>query len=168
MRVCIEWLVTCPPNPPKAGKAGLYRMAFGQHQANTRPTPGQHLGNAGNDTDPHCPPNPHCPPLAGSAGNAGSAGKARQVRFAKPTEPSNRYALHPEGYARQASLVTCPPKRALRTRLARLRRVRRAFNAGLYRMAGYLPAEPALPAFGGFGGQCGFVGQGKASNHAGK
>jgi hypothetical protein len=41
MRVCIEWLVTCPPNPPKAGNAGLYRMAFGQHQANTRPTPGQ-------------------------------------------------------------------------------------------------------------------------------
>jgi hypothetical protein len=29
-----EWPVTCPPNPPKAGKAGLYRMAFGQHQAN--------------------------------------------------------------------------------------------------------------------------------------
>jgi hypothetical protein len=34
MRVCIEWLVTCPPNPPKAGNAGLYRVAFGQHQAN--------------------------------------------------------------------------------------------------------------------------------------
>jgi hypothetical protein len=48
-RVSIEWLVTCPPNPPKAGKAGLYRPE------GTRPTPGQHQGSVGKAGSYPCP-----------------------------------------------------------------------------------------------------------------
>jgi hypothetical protein len=107
-----------------------------------------------------CPPNPHCPPLAGSAGKAGlyrmawspgrrtrrrrarrrmARGQHQRRSFASP----RRWPLRGAAEGGQATkLVTCPPNPP------------KAGKAGLYRMAGYLPAEK------GFAHQCGSVSSG--------